>query len=40
MLANYLNNLTGIPSGDHTLYKTPTSLKWKDDGDIPALKFD
>ena len=38
-LTSHLNNLTGVPSGDHTLYTTPTFLKWKVDGGIPALDF-
>ena len=39
-LANHLSNLTGVPSGTHTLYSpTPTLLRWKNDGGIPALDF-
>ena len=38
-LANNLNNLTGVPSGTHTLYNPPTLLDWKNDGGCPALNF-
>ena len=39
-LTSHMNGLTGVPSGNHTLYSpTPTLLSWKKDGDAPALNF-